>query len=281
MTMGNRICLVTGATSGIGAATALGLAGLGATVVIVGRHAGKCAREVREIRRKTGNAAIGALVADLSSQEDIRRVAREFEERYERLDVLVNNAGGYFRERQVSVDGLEMTFALNHLAYFLLTNLLLDRLRASASPRVISVASEDHRSGRMDFDDLMAEKNYDRRAAYAQSKLANILFTFELARRTKGSALTANALCPGSVRTNLGANNGWLRKRILSALERGRISADEGADTPIFLASSPDVEGVSGRYFVRRQECRSSDASCDEQAAGRLWSVSRALTRLD
>jgi len=280
MLMRDKICLVTGATSGIGAATALGLARLGATVVILGRSAGKGAREVRRMRRLTGNGSVDFLVADLSVQGDIRRVSREFEDRYDHLDVLVNNAGGYFRERQLSADGLEMTFALNHLGYFLLTNLLLKSLQASAAPRVVNVASEDHRSGRIEFDDLMAERHYDRRAAYAQSKLANLLFTYELARRMQGTGLTANALCPGSVRTNLGANNGWLRKQVARLLERGRISAEDASDTPIYLASSPELEGVSGQCFFKRKVCRTSDASINEKDAERLWRVSEALTRL-
>ena len=279
MMMRGKTCLVTGATSGIGAATGLGLAKLGATVVIVGRNAKKCAREARRIRRRSGNEFVDFLVADLSAQEDIRRVAKEFESRYERLDVLVNNAGAYYRERQVSVDGIEMTFALNHLAYFLLTNLLLERLQACPSARVINVASRAHWSGQIDFGDLMAEKHYNRHGAYAQSKLANVLFTYELARRTKGTGLTANALCPGLVRTNLGANNGWLRKMVISIIERGKVSVEEGADTPIYLASSPDLEGVTGRYFVGRKESPSSDASCDEQTAERLWRISQTLTR--
>ncbi len=278
--MRDKICLVTGATSGIGAATALGLARLGATVVIVGRNPHKCSRTVRDIRQKTGNPSLAFLLADLSSQRDVRRVAADFKERYERLDVLVNNAGGYFHTRQLSADGLEMTFALNHLAYFLLTDLLLPSLLASVSARVVNVASQDHRSGQIDFDDLMAEKHYDRRKAYEQSKLANILFTYELARRRAGAGPTVNTLCPGLVRTNLGANNGWLRKKVSNLIGRGRITAAEGADTPIYLASSPEVEGITGRYFSSRKETRSSDASYDGQVAERLWTVSEALTNL-
>ncbi len=278
--MKDKICLVTGATSGIGAATALGLATLGATVVIVGRNADKCSREARKIQRKTGNKSVAFLVADLSIQSDIRRVAHEFNQHYERLDVLVNNAGGYFHERRLSADGLEMTFALNHLAYFLLTHLLMENLQASGTARVINVASRDHRAGQIDFDDLMAEKHYDRHKAYAQSKLANILFTYELARRRGGAGATVNALSPGLVRTNLGANNGWLRKKFLNLISRGRISTDEGADTPIYLASSPDLEGITGRYFIKRKETPSSDASYDRPVAERLWTVSEALTNL-
>jgi len=280
MTLSDRICLVTGATSGIGAATAEGLARLGARVVVVGRNSDRCARMAWKIQHKTGGLPVGCLVADLSAQGDIRRIVQEFERSYDRLDVLVNNAGGYFHSRQLSVDGIEMTFALNHLAYFLLANLLLDQLRRGGSGRVINVASEDHRSGRIDFADPMGERNYDRHRAYAQSKLANILFTYELARRLDGSGLTANALCPGSVRTRLGANNGRLRKMVLNLLARGRISAEAGADTPVYLASSPSLEGVTGGYFVRREARPSSSASYDQQTAERLWRMSQALTGL-
>jgi NAD(P)-dependent dehydrogenase (short-subunit alcohol dehydrogenase family) len=280
MIMQNKISLVTGATSGIGAATALGLARLGSTVVIVGRNAKKCERVVQRIKQEAGNTSVAFLVADLSEQLDIRRVANEFEASYKHLDILVNNAGGYFRRRILTTDEIEMTFALNHLGYFLLTYLLLDRLQASAAARVINVASRAHLSGRIDFDDLMAERHYNRHRAYAQSKLANIMFTYELARRTQNTRLTVNALCPGLVRTNLGANNGWLRKRILNILERDRISAAEGADTPIYLASSPEVEGVTGRYFINRVETLSSEASYDRHMSEQLWARSLELTRL-
>jgi NAD(P)-dependent dehydrogenase (short-subunit alcohol dehydrogenase family) len=278
--MRDKICMVTGATSGIGAATALGLARLGATMVICGRNADKCSQQVWKIQAKTGNKSVSFLVGDLSVQRDIRHLAEEFRQRYERLDVLVNNAGGYFHQHQLSTDGLEMTFALNHLAYFLLTHLLMENLLASVSARVINVASEDHRSGQMDFDDLMAERLYDRHKAYQRSKLANILFTYELARRIEDDGVTVNALCPGLVRTNLGANNGWLRKEVLNLISRKRISANEGADTPIYLASSPEVEGITGRYFIRRQERTSSEASYDRQVAERLWEVSKALANV-
>lgn len=277
--MRDKICLVTGATSGIGAATALGLARLGASVVIIGRRADKCERAVRNLRRKTGNKSVAFLVADLSTQKDIRRIAQEFKQRYGFLDVLVNNAGGYFYTRELSADRLEMTFALNHLAYFLLTHLLMPSLLASPSPRVVNVASRDHRSARIDFDDLLAEKHYDRHKAYEQSKLANILFTYELARR-KGPRPTVNALCPGLVRTNLGANNGWLRKKIVNLISRDRLSANEGADTSVYLASSPEVAGITGRYFIGRKETPSSDASYDQQVAERLWAVSETLTNV-
>jgi NAD(P)-dependent dehydrogenase (short-subunit alcohol dehydrogenase family) len=276
--MKNKICLVTGATSGIGGATALELARLGATVICAGRNRTKCARSVERIRHSTGNSSVDFLVADLSSQAEIHHLAEEIRGRYERLDVLVNNAGGYFRFRQLTVDGLETTFALNHLAYFLLTLLLLERLQASSSSRIVIISSTDHESARIEFDDLMGERRYDRRVAYAQSKLSNILFTYELARRLRGSAPSVNALCPGAVRTNLGANNGWLRKKVANLLDTKRVSPEEGARTPIYLATSPEVSGVSGRFFRAQKEVRSSDVSYDRRTAERLWEVSEQLT---
>ena len=276
--MEGRICLVTGATSGIGAAAALALARLGGTVIVVGRDEARCARQVERIRRVTGGAGAEALLADLSSQAQVRRLARDFQARFPRLDVLVNNAGGIFMRRQSTVDGLEMTLALDHLAGFLLTNLLLDQLRASPSARVVNVSSSAHFRGRLDFDDLQRERRYERLDAYAQSKLANVLFTRELARRLAGTRVTVNAADPGFVRTNLGANDGWLRARIRNLTKRSLISPEQGADVVVYLASDPAVEGVSGRYFLRRVEVPASEASLDAAAASRLWRVSEALT---
>lgn len=209
--LNGKICLITGATSGIGAATARELARCGGTVVVAGRDPVRCDRQVRHIKRKTANPKVEALVADLSSRAEVRRLASEFSDCHSRLDVLVNNAGAYFMKRQLSADGLEMTFALNHLGSFLLTNLLLEPLSASPSARVVNVSSNAHMHGKVDFDDLQREQHYERLAAYAQSKLANALFTYELARRLRVSHVTANALDPGCVATNFGRNNGWLR----------------------------------------------------------------------
>jgi NAD(P)-dependent dehydrogenase (short-subunit alcohol dehydrogenase family) len=279
MDMQGVVCLVTGATSGIGEATAIRLAELGATVVVAGRDPRRCARVLRRMEVRTGRTPVPPLVADLSSQAGVRHAAAEFRARHEVLHVLVNNAGGYFRERLTTVDDLEMTFALNHLASFLLTNLLLEPLRAGRGGRVVTVASEDHRTAGIDFEDLQGERAYDRRKAYAQSKLANLLFTFELGRRHP--ELAVNALCPGSVRTNLGANNGWLRKRLLNLLDRHRVSPEVGAELPVRLASDPALAGVSGRYFVRGEACLPSEAAQDPETARRLWDLSLALTGLD
>ncbi|MCI0397594.1 MAG: SDR family oxidoreductase [Chloroflexi bacterium] len=276
----NKVCLVTGATSGIGQVTVGVLAALGATVVVAGRSREKCAATVEEIRRRTASTAVEYLVADLSSQEEVGRLAGEFRQRHRRLDVLVNNAGAYFLRRMESVDGLEMTLAVNHLAPFLLTNLLLDVLKAGAPARVVNVASDAHAGGRIDFDDLQGRRGYSGRRAYAQSKLANVLFTYELARRLAGSGVTANALHPGFVASNFATNNGRLVRLFWSLARLVALSPKEGAQTVIYLAASPEVEGVTGQYFVRQKAVPSAPASYDAAVAGRLWEVSAELVGL-
>ncbi len=277
--MDGKIVMVTGGTSGIGFVTARELAAKGATVVIVGRDDARGARAVAAIRRHTGNDWVSFQRADLSRQAEIRRLARNFVEEHPRLDVLVNNAGAIFTERQLSADGLEMTFALNHLAYFLLTNLLLDRLRAAGAARVVNVASRAHEGASIDFADLQSERSYSGWRAYQRSKLANILFTYELARRLEGTGVTANALHPGFVASNFGMNNKLLfRLGLRLAFLVSAIDVEEGAQTPIHLASAPELEGVSGRYFVRKQPAESSPRSRDPETARRLWEVSEQLT---
>jgi NAD(P)-dependent dehydrogenase (short-subunit alcohol dehydrogenase family) len=300
--MAGKTCLVTGATAGIGEVTARELARRGAAVVLVGRSQERCAAKAEAIRRETGNPSVEFLRADLSSQAEVRRLAGEFRERHRRLDVLVNNAGALFARRRESVHGIEMTLALNHLAYFLLTNLLLDTLKASAPARVVNVSSDAHQIVRgFDFDDPQAKARRGLRAygqsklpgllctlfapwahpafvRYAESKLANLLFTYELARRLEGTGITANALHPGFVASNFTAGNGvygWFIRRWAGLLA---ISVEEGAKTPIYLATSPEVEGVSCRYFVRQKAVPSSAASRDEESARRLWRLSEELT---
>lgn len=280
--MQGKTCLVTGATSGIGAVTALELARLGATVVVAGRDAAKCRGRADAIRRETG-ARVEEVVADLASLEQVRRMAAEVAGRFPRLDVLVNNAGTYVFERTPTPDGLERTFAVNYLSHFLLTNLLLDRLAASPSSRVVCVSSSAHANGRIEFDNLQGERRYERLDAYARSKLALLMFTYELARRRKGSPPSANAVHPGFVATDLGADNGllrgWLRVRVRNLVDRSMITPEEGARTLVHVATSPDLHGVTGRYFDRGREVRSSPASYDEAVARRLWEVSEELTR--
>lgn len=276
----DRICLVTGATSGIGAAAARQLVRLGYTVIIVGRDAKKCMRQIERIRHSNPDMRMDFLQADLSSQRQVRQLAKEFANRYSHLDVLINNAGSIFAKRAVSVDGLEMTFALNHLGYFLLTNLLLDRLKASTSARIINVSSSAHIQGKINFEDLQSEHSYNRNQAYAQSKLANLLFTYTLARRLEGTHVTVNALHPGIVATNLGSNNNWLKTKLRNILKREMISPEEGAKTIVYLATSPDVEGITGNYFYECKVIRSSEESYNITNAEKLWLLSESLTEL-
>src|SRR5215208_1694979 len=276
-----KICLITGATSGIGKATAMGLVNMGASVVMVGRDRGRGEAVMAEIKEKSSNSSVDLMLADVSSQEEIRRLADEFKEAYPRLDVLINNAGVFRSKRITTADGIEMTFAVNHLAYFLLTNLLLDMLKASAPSRIVNVSSGDHSNATIDFDDLQGEKGYKGAKAYSQSKLANVLFTYELARRLEGTGITANCLHPGAgVRTNLGSGVSGVFGIMVRALTPLMKSPEKGAETSIYLASSPEVEGLSGRYFVKKDEARSSDVSYDERLARRLWEVSADLSKL-
>jgi NAD(P)-dependent dehydrogenase (short-subunit alcohol dehydrogenase family) len=278
--MGGKVCLITGATSGIGKATAMKLASMGASVVMVARDRGRGEAAMAEIKVGSANASVALMLADLSSQEDIRRLAHEFEEAYPRLDVLINNAGVIRSERITTADGLETTFAVNHLAYSLLTNLLLDMLKASAPSRIVNVSSGEQRNGIIDFDDLQGEKGYKGAKAYSQSKLATVLFTYELARRLEGTGVTANCLHPGVVGTNLGSGVSGAFGVMVRALTPLMKSPEKGAETSVYLASSKEVESVSGRYFVKKAEARSSDASYDERLARRLWEVSADLTIL-
>ncbi len=275
--MSGRTVLVTGGTGGIGLATAAGLAGLGARVGIVGRDAARAEGAAAQLRGAGG--LVDVFTADLSAQREVRRLAGEVLSAYPRLDVLVNNAGGYWATRHTTEDGLERTFAVNHLAPFLLTDLLLGRLQASAPARVVTVSSGAQAMGRIDLDDLQGERSYSGQRAYNQSKLANVLFTYELARRLEGSGVTANALHPGVVRTNFGRDDakGWMRL-LLPVVRPFLKSPERGAATSVYLASSPEVEGVTGRYFVNRQAKDSSPASRDTALAARLWGVSAQLT---
>lgn len=278
--MQGKVCLVTGATSGIGTVAAHELARLGAHVIIAGRNPAKCAATVQHIQAQTGNKAVESLVADLSMQQQVRQLAQQFQDRYPRLDVLINNAGGIWMQRTLTGDGLEMTLAVNHLAPFLLTHLLLDRLKASAPARIINVSSRAHVRTTMNFDDLQGERRYSGWRAYCQSKLANLLFTYELARRLEGTGVTVNALHPGFVATGFAGSNGW-RGWLIQLLARCvAISPQAGARTIVYLATAPEVAQTTGKYFVQEQAVASSAASYDEVAARRLWQVSLELTGL-
>jgi NAD(P)-dependent dehydrogenase (short-subunit alcohol dehydrogenase family) len=276
--MQGRVCVVTGASSGIGKRTAIGLSRLGATVVAVCRDPARGEAAVAEIREKSGNADVSLALCDLSSQRSIRALAAQLKAERPAIHVLVNNAGLIIGQREVTDDGLERTFALNHLGYFLLTELLLDVLKASAPARIVNVASEAQRMGRLDFDDLQAERSYSPLRAYGQSKLANIVFTYELARRIEGTGITVNCVHPGPVATRFGeTGSGWFRVMI-KIVRPFLISEERGAQTPIWLASSPDVEGVTGKYFTKKKELRSSKESYDPEVARRLWEMSERLT---
>jgi NAD(P)-dependent dehydrogenase (short-subunit alcohol dehydrogenase family) len=275
--MNGKVCLVTGGTNGIGKSTAQELARMGATVIIVGRDAQKTSEVVQEIRAASGNPNVDSLVADLSSQQEIRRVAKDFKRKYSHLHVLINNAGGFFLRRQLSVDGIEMTFALNHLAYFLLTDLLLDIIKASAPARIINVSSNAHTTGKIEFDNLQGERIF-RPSAYDNSKLANILFTMELARRLEGTGVSVNALHPGFVATGFAKNNGRVIAALVSLFTPlvARPPA-KGAETSIYLASSPDVEGMTGKYFYDSQVSSVAPQATDMVVARNLWDASTKM----
>jgi NAD(P)-dependent dehydrogenase (short-subunit alcohol dehydrogenase family) len=249
----------------------------------VGRSRERSEATAQQIRDQTGNSSVQYLLADLSSQAEIRRLAGEIQGRYPQLHVLLNNAGGMFLSRRESVDGIEMTFALNHLAYFLLTNLLLDRLKAAGTARVICVASDAHRFARgIDFDDLQRRKRYRGFRVYAESKLANILFTSELARRLAGTGVAVNALHPGFVATSFFTRDhmkGPVGAFMKASARFFAIDPEQGAATSVYLATSPEVEGITGRYFERCRQVAPSRAALDEAAARRLWQISEEMTR--
>lgn len=275
-----KTMLVTGATSGIGWATALGLAQLGARVAITGRDTQRTERAAREIQNAVGRK-VDLFVADMSAQSEVRRLAAQVLHDLPRLDVLVNNVGGYWNTRHVTADGLERTFAVNHLAPFLLTNLLLDRLMQSGPARVVTVSSNAQAMGRIDFSDLQGERSYSGARAYNQSKLANVLFTYELARRLDSTRVTANALHPGVVNTSFGAEDPGRAQRLLLPFARPFMKTPaQGAATTIRVASEPELAGVTGRFYVNGKPKRSSKRSYDIQTAAQLWQASDDLVGL-
>jgi len=277
--MGGKVALVTGGTSGIGKATATALAAMGADVVVVGRNPERGERAAAEIRAQTGGTVDLAL-ADLSSQAEVHRLAEEFRQRYDRLDVLVNNAGLVQSTRTETPDGIETTFAINHLAPFLLTNLLLDVLEESAPSRVVTVSSEAERWGNIDFDDLQSKKKYRGFPVYGMTKLANIMFTYELAGRLKGTGVTATCMHPGAVNTRFGTNNSGPMTILFRLFKPFMRTPEQGADTLIWLASSPEVEGASGRYYSDRKPIEPKKIAQDPEARRRLWEESERLTGL-
>ncbi len=278
--MRKKTILVTGGTAGIGKATAEGLAQQGHTVIISGRDPPKTARVTEEIRRQTGNPNVDHLIADFASLDSVRAMATTFLSRHGQLDVLINNAGLVSPTRQVSEDGYELQLSVNHLAPFLLTNLLLDALKRSPAGRIVNVSSMGHAKGKIHFDDLQFAAEYDARQAYYQTKMANVLFTYGLARRLKDTAVTANVLHPGIVKTTL--SHDYMGHPVFRFFEGFiAVPADKGAQTSIYLALSDEVQGVSGEYFANRKRKDSAPLSRDEQLQDRLWSVSEALVGLN
>jgi retinol dehydrogenase 14 len=283
--MAGKTVLVTGGSSGIGKATALGLAAMGAHLAITGRDRERTDSAAREIRAAGG--AVDVLIADLSSQTEVRRLADEALQRLTRIDVLINNVGGYWNSRHVTADGLERTFAVNHLAPFLLTHLLLDRLTHSSPARVVTVSSHAHAQGRIDFDDLQGERHYSGAKAYNQSKLANVMFTYELAKRLQPTPLldqavvTANVVHPGMVSTSFGAEDPATVQRLLIPMLRHLMKTPaQGAATSIYVASAPQLEQVTGRYFTNSKAKKTSQRSYDQDVAARLWQISADLVHV-
>ncbi len=279
---GKRI-LITGATNGIGKVAALELAKMGAAVTIVGRNAAKTEKVGDEIKTLSGNGDIDLLVADLSSQAEVRRIAAEFFGKYQRLDVLLNNAGAVFSKYRESADGYEMTFALNHISYYLLSNLLLDALKLTAQEqgeaRIINVSSSAHRNASLRLQNLRDESGYSFMNSYGASKLMNVLFTYDLARRLEGSAVTVNAVHPGLVDTGFGHNTGGVWAFLIKVAQRlFAISPERGAETLVYLASAPKAAGISGKYWNEKQQKRSSDNSYDREQQKLLWDYSAAAT---
>jgi len=279
--MNGKVSLVTGATAGIGKITAAALAAQGAELVIHGRDRQKTENTVNEIKAKTGNEKVSYLLADFSDLDQVRELVKNFQGRFDRLHLLVNNAGAYFNKRIPTSYGVEMTFLINHLSPFLLTNLLLDTLKASTPARIVNISSEGHRQGKADFIDLGLEKGYFGMKAYGRSKLANILFTYELARHLEGTGVTVNTLHPGHIATDIWKNDfgsfGPILKWFMGKIA---LTPEEGAENSIYLASSPEVEGIHGKYFIKNAPTQSSPASYDEEIAHSLWKLSTEITSL-
>ena len=279
--MTGKIVLITGATNGIGKIAAIELARMGASVCIVARNRSKGQAVLEEIGRETNNVQVELFIADLSSMADVRKLAQEFMAKHGTLDVLLNNAGAFYSDRKLSADGLEMTFALNHMSYFLLTNLLLPTLKNTPNARVVSVSSAAHLQGRLDFANLQGEQKFSGWKAYSDSKLENVLFTLALARRLAGTGVTANCLHPGFVKTSFGEGNSGIFAVVLGiAKNLMAITPAAGAQTMIHLASSPDVAGVTGKYFDKSKVASSSAASLDQAVQEQLWAHSEKIAGL-
>ncbi len=275
--MHGKICMITGANSGIGKATALSIAEMGAVVIMICRDKNRGESAQKEIINETGNKSVDLLICDLTSQESIYKLVENFKKKYQKLHVLINNAGVVKTNRTLTIDGFETTFAVNYLAPFLLTNLLLDILKKSVPSRIVNVSSGIHKNGNINFDDLQAENKYRSYKAYGQSKLALILFTYELSKKIKGTGVTVNALHPGFTRTNIGRDYSVF----IRAFTKLSKNPKKGAETSIYLATSPEVEGITGKYFIKKQQTMSSKDSYNKELAKELWKVSLELTKLN
>ncbi|MFX1418187.1 MAG: SDR family oxidoreductase [Promethearchaeota archaeon] len=278
--MKGKICMITGANSGIGKATALGLAKLGATLVLVCRDRDRAEKAIAEIKEKSKNGSIDLFIADLSSQKEIHNLVLEFKKKYDKLHVLINNAGVNLNKHTLTEDGIEATFAVNYLAYFILCNLLLETLKKSKYGRIVNVASSIQAKS-IDFDDLNGDNNYRQLKSYSQSKLAVVLFTYEFARRIQGTGVSVNCLHPGYVKTNMIRNFRPFVKYFYHLVGLFMLTPKRGAKTSIFLASSPEIDGTSGKYFKRRKEAKSVKISYDKSVSKQLWDVSVSLTNVD
>ncbi|MFW9971632.1 MAG: SDR family oxidoreductase [Candidatus Odinarchaeota archaeon] len=275
--LSNRTCIISGANSGIGKATAFGLAKMGASIVMLCRNEEKGNNALKEIKDNTGNQSIELMIADLQDYDSIKLFAQNYKSTHDKLHILINNAGIMKKKRETNNRGHETTFATNHLGHFLLTNLLVEMLQSSAPARIINVSSGSHKRGKLDFNDLMLEQKYGRFKAYNNTKLANILFTYELARRLEDSGVTVNAVHPGAARTNFGREFSERTRKFLKHFKRFTISAEEAAKTSIFLASSPEVENISGKYWIKCKQVKSSKYSYNTSIQKRLWDVSKEL----
>lgn len=280
--MDGMTCVVTGATSGVGLETARGLAARGATVILLGRSAEKGHATIADLKVSARHPdRLRLVLGDLASLEDVRRMAADIADAHERIDVLVNNAGVINAHRRVTVDGFEETFAVNHLAHFLLTGLLLPRLRAAPAARIVNLSSNAHLAGRIVLDDLnRGRRRYSTFGAYGDSKLANLYFTYELARRLGDTPVTVNAVHPGAVASGFALNNGGLARVAMALMKPFFLTPAQGAATSLYVATSPELTGVSGRYFYKSREKKSSALSHDREIASGLWSASEAMTGL-
>ena len=279
--MKGKYCLITGANSGIGKATAIKLAQLGGNIIMACRNPIKAEEAKKEIIHRSGNDKVDVILVDFAKQNEIRTLAKQYQDNYPQLDVLINNAGLISDKRIETSEGYELTFAVNHLGYFLLTNLLLDQLKATPNSRIVNVSSEAHRIGKLNFNDLHLAKDYSNIKAYSNSKLANILFTLELANQLKNTTVTTNSLHPGVVNSNFGGNSSMFWQAMVAMARPFMVSIEKGAETSIFLASSDQVNQISGRYFVRKKQRRPSDEANNIEIAKKLWEVSLALTGLN